>query len=195
MPGNLQNTNFSFLLPLFGSAFHSPPPKFSFYLSLSLSVSHSQHYLVYRQKCYIFYIVHVTCFMYTQYILDLCQHRLSTADHAKIYATTATLTVVRLTAAKFKPLMFSVSGFVLPYIADFQLTNRILLITSRHGKHRKHRCSGAVQLSRCPRDRFSLNAQQRVYMPQYDSVQSPKFQLPYVIVLSTCTLCDGPIPI
>jgi hypothetical protein len=31
-------------------------------------------------------------FMYMQYILDLCQHRLSTADHAKIsvaYSTTA----------------------------------------------------------------------------------------------------------
>jgi hypothetical protein len=28
------------------------------------------------------HIVHVTCFMYMQYILDLCQHRLSRADHA-----------------------------------------------------------------------------------------------------------------
>jgi hypothetical protein len=30
----------------------------------------------------------------------------------------ATWTVVRLTAAKFKPLIFSVLGFALPYIAD-----------------------------------------------------------------------------
>jgi hypothetical protein len=52
-------------------------------------ISHCQQYLVHCQKFNIIYIVHVTCFMYMQYILDLCQHRLSTADHAKIYATTA----------------------------------------------------------------------------------------------------------
>jgi hypothetical protein len=44
--------------------------------------------------------------MYMQYILGLCQHRLSTADHTKTavaYTTTAdTWTVERLTAAKFK---------------------------------------------------------------------------------------------
>jgi hypothetical protein len=47
-------------------------------------VSHCQQYLI--------YIVHVTCFMYMQYILDLCQHRLSTADYATTsvaYVTTA----------------------------------------------------------------------------------------------------------
>jgi hypothetical protein len=44
MPGSLQNTNFSFLLPLFGSAFHCPPPlKFYLYLSLSLSVDLMPH--------------------------------------------------------------------------------------------------------------------------------------------------------
>jgi hypothetical protein len=64
--------------------------------------------------------------MYMQYILDLCQHRLSTADHAKTsvaYATTAvdTWTVICLTTAKFKPLMFSVLGFALPYIADISI--------------------------------------------------------------------------
>jgi hypothetical protein len=32
-----------------------------------------------------------------------------------------TWTVVRLTAAKFKPLMFSVSGFSLPNIADIRI--------------------------------------------------------------------------
>jgi hypothetical protein len=34
------------------------------------------------------YNLHCTC-KYMQNILDLCQHRLSTADHAKMYATTA----------------------------------------------------------------------------------------------------------
>jgi hypothetical protein len=55
-------------------------------------VSHCQQYLVHCQKFNIIYIVHVTCFMYIQYILDLCQHRLSSADHAKTsvaYTTTA----------------------------------------------------------------------------------------------------------
>jgi hypothetical protein len=35
-------------------------------------------------KFNVIYVVHVTCFKYMQCILDLCQHRLSTADHAKI---------------------------------------------------------------------------------------------------------------
>jgi hypothetical protein len=55
-------------------------------------VSHCQQYLVHCQKCNIIYIVQVTCFMYVQYTLDLSQHRLSTADHAKTpvaHATTA----------------------------------------------------------------------------------------------------------
>jgi hypothetical protein len=55
-------------------------------------VSHCQQYLVHCQKCNIIYLVHITCFMYMQYILDLCQHRLSTADHATTsvaYTTTA----------------------------------------------------------------------------------------------------------
>jgi hypothetical protein len=59
-------------------------------------VSHCQQYLIHCQKCNIIYIMHVTCFMYMQYILDLCQHRLSTADHAKTsvaYATTAVQTL------------------------------------------------------------------------------------------------------
>jgi hypothetical protein len=60
-------------------------------------VSHCHQCLVHCQRFNIIYIVYVTCFKYMQYILDLCQHRLSTA-----------WTVVRLTAAKFKPLMFSV---------------------------------------------------------------------------------------
>jgi hypothetical protein len=36
-----------------------------------------------------------------QYILDLCQHRLSTEDHANIYATTVKVTVtLRLTIGR-----------------------------------------------------------------------------------------------
>jgi hypothetical protein len=45
-------------------------------------VSHCQQYLVHCQKFNIIYIVHVTCFMYMQYTLRLCQQRLSTADDA-----------------------------------------------------------------------------------------------------------------
>jgi hypothetical protein len=47
-------------------------------------VSHCHQRLVHCQRFNIIYIVHVTCFKYMQYILDLCQHRLSTADHANI---------------------------------------------------------------------------------------------------------------
>jgi hypothetical protein len=42
-----------------------------------------------------------------QYTLDLCQPRLSTADH--FHYNSSTSKVVRLTAAKFKPRMFSES--------------------------------------------------------------------------------------
>jgi hypothetical protein len=45
-------------------------------------VSLCQQYLVHCQRFNIIYIVRVTCFKYMQYILGLCQHRLSTADHA-----------------------------------------------------------------------------------------------------------------
>jgi hypothetical protein len=45
-------------------------------------VSHCQQYLVLCKRFNIIYIVHVTCFMCMQHILYLCQHRLSTADHA-----------------------------------------------------------------------------------------------------------------
>jgi hypothetical protein len=40
-------------------------------------VSHCQQCLVHCQKCNIIYILHVTRFMYMQYILGLCHHRLS----------------------------------------------------------------------------------------------------------------------
>jgi hypothetical protein len=52
-------------------------------------VSHFHQCLVHCERFNIIYIVLISCFTYMQYILDLCQHRLSTADHAKIYVTTA----------------------------------------------------------------------------------------------------------
>jgi hypothetical protein len=52
-------------------------------------VSHCHQCLVHCQRFNIIYIVHVTCFKYMQYILDLWQHRLSTAVHDKICFTTA----------------------------------------------------------------------------------------------------------
>jgi hypothetical protein len=56
--------------------------------------------------------------VYIQYVQGLCQSRLSTADYALFlvaFATTAVLdtwTVVCLTAVKFKPLVFPVSGYL-----------------------------------------------------------------------------------
>jgi hypothetical protein len=47
-------------------------------------VSHFHQCLVHCQRFNIIYIVHVTCFKYTQNILDLSHHRLSTADNAKV---------------------------------------------------------------------------------------------------------------
>jgi hypothetical protein len=46
------------------------------------SVSHFQQCLVHCQRFNIIYTVHVTCYKYKQYILDLSQHRLSTVAHA-----------------------------------------------------------------------------------------------------------------
>jgi hypothetical protein len=87
-------------------------------------VGHCYQCLVHCQRFNIINIVHVTCFMYMRYILDLCQHRLSTADHAnnlRYNSSLDTWTVVRLTADKFKPHMFSASGFALPNIADIRI--------------------------------------------------------------------------
>jgi hypothetical protein len=62
--------------------------------------------------------------MCIRYVQDLCQSRLSTADYALISSTfaynssLASGTVVCLTAAKFKHLLFSMSGFSLSIIAN-----------------------------------------------------------------------------
>jgi hypothetical protein len=50
--------------------------------------------------------------MYVQYIQDLCQSRLSTADHAPIICSLRYASSLD-TAAKY-----SVLGFALPYIGD-----------------------------------------------------------------------------
>jgi hypothetical protein len=57
--------------------------------------------------------------MYIQYIQSLFQYRLGTADYALLTSSLhyndslVTWTVVHMAAAKFKPLIFSVSGFAL----------------------------------------------------------------------------------
>jgi hypothetical protein len=58
--------------------------------------------------------------MCIQYIQGLCLSRFSTIDHALLLIgpATATRTVVRLTAAKFKPLIFLVSGFALSNVEN-----------------------------------------------------------------------------
>jgi hypothetical protein len=84
-------------------------------------VSHCHQCLLHCQRFNIIYIV-VTCFKYTQYILDLCQAQYSTSFQNLCYNSSLdTWTAVRLTAAKFKPCMFSVLGFALTNIADIHI--------------------------------------------------------------------------
>jgi hypothetical protein len=61
----------------------------------ALSDERSSLSLVFSPLSKIQYNLHWTCFKYMQYILDLCQHRLSTAGYAKISATTAICTLER----------------------------------------------------------------------------------------------------
>jgi hypothetical protein len=62
--------------------------------------------------------------MYVKYVQVLCKSRLSTADYALISSrfryngNLVTSTVVCLTAAKFKHLIFSMTGFALSNIAN-----------------------------------------------------------------------------
>jgi hypothetical protein len=49
--------------------------------------------------------------MYVQHIQGLCQSVLSTIDGTLTHVAHVTRTAVRFTATKFKPLIFSVSGF------------------------------------------------------------------------------------
>jgi hypothetical protein len=62
--------------------------------------------------------------MYIQYIQELFHSRLGTADYALVTSSLHyndnldTLTVIYMTAAKFKPLIFSVSGFALSNVAN-----------------------------------------------------------------------------
>jgi hypothetical protein len=62
--------------------------------------------------------------MYIQYIQGLFQSRLSTADYALVTSSLqnndslVTWTVIHMTASKFKPLIFSVSGFALSNVSN-----------------------------------------------------------------------------
>jgi hypothetical protein len=86
------------------------------------SVSHFQQCLVHCQGFNIIYIVHVTCFKYVYVKYNRpqsAQAQYSRSCHNfRDNSSLDALTVVRLAAAKFKPLTFSVSGFALPNMAD-----------------------------------------------------------------------------
>jgi hypothetical protein len=62
--------------------------------------------------------------MYIQYTQGFFQSRLGTADYALVTSSLhyidslVTWTVIHMTAAKFKPLIFSVSGFALSNVAN-----------------------------------------------------------------------------
>jgi hypothetical protein len=62
--------------------------------------------------------------MYIQYIQGLFQSRLGTADYAPVTSSLQyndsldTWTAIHMTAAKFKPLIFSVSSFALSNVAN-----------------------------------------------------------------------------
>jgi hypothetical protein len=62
--------------------------------------------------------------MYIQYIQGIVQSRLGTADYALVTSnlhnndSLVTWTVIHMTAAKFKPLIYSVSGFALSNAAN-----------------------------------------------------------------------------
>jgi hypothetical protein len=71
-------------------------------------VSHCHQYLVHCQRFNTIYIVHVTCFKYAIYTRPLsAQAQYSRSCQNLSYNSSLdTWTVVRLTASKFKPLMF-----------------------------------------------------------------------------------------
>jgi hypothetical protein len=62
--------------------------------------------------------------MYIQYIQGLFQSKLGTADYALVISSLhyndslVTWTIIHMTAAKFNPLIFSVSGFALSNVSD-----------------------------------------------------------------------------
>jgi hypothetical protein len=73
---------------------------------------------------YIFCVIHISD-MYIQCIKSFFQSRLGTADYAPLFTSSSryhgssdTWTVVHMTAAKFKSLIFSVSGFALSNIEN-----------------------------------------------------------------------------
>jgi hypothetical protein len=74
--------------------------------------------------------------MYIQYTQSLFQSRLGTADYALLtssllyHGSLDAWTVVHMTAAKFKPLIFSVSGFALSNVANIYMILDILLLVA-----------------------------------------------------------------
>jgi hypothetical protein len=78
--------------------------------------------------------------MYMQYIQGLFQSRLGTADYALVTSSLHyndsldTWTVIHMTASKFKPLIFSVSGSPLSYVANifiFMILDDVCLLPAR----------------------------------------------------------------
>jgi hypothetical protein len=78
---------------------------------------------VFTEDIYIICVWHSSG-MYIQYIQGLFQSRLGTADYAIVtsslhYSDTLVIwTVIHMTAAKFQPIIFSVSGFALSNVAN-----------------------------------------------------------------------------
>jgi hypothetical protein len=77
--------------------------------------------------------------MYIQYIQGLFQSRHDTADYALVTSSLHyndsldTWTVIHMTAAKFKPLIFSVSGFALSNVANiliFMILDEFCLLSA-----------------------------------------------------------------
>jgi hypothetical protein len=68
------------------------------------------------------YNLHCTCYMFYVYAIysgpQSAQAQYSRSCSSRYNGSLDAWTVVRLAAAKFKPLMFSVSGFALPNMAD-----------------------------------------------------------------------------
>jgi hypothetical protein len=87
-------------------------------------VSHCRQYLVHCQNfiLFTFYMSHVfyVYAIYTRPLSAQAQYSRSCQNICSLRYNSSleTWTVVHLTAAKFKPLMFYVLGFALPYIAD-----------------------------------------------------------------------------
>jgi hypothetical protein len=90
-------------------------------------VSHCQQYLVHWQNCiwFTFYMSHMfdVCTIYTRPLSAQAQYNRSCPIicNLRYNSSLDTWTVVPLTATKFKPLIFSVMGFAMSYIAAISI--------------------------------------------------------------------------